>query len=83
MFSNPKNNSRWPVEITSDIVLHFEDFRKTLTYYVSLAQGKTALVVPEQAKIIENFNVDEISRYVLKLSILIHTYKHNFQLKLN
>lgn len=61
IFSNPENNKRWPADIASDITLHFQDFQKIVTYHVGVAQSKTVLVIPEMAKLLEFYDVSEMS----------------------
>ncbi|CAL1286497.1 unnamed protein product [Larinioides sclopetarius] len=61
IFCNPKNNNRWPDEIAEDIANHFQDFKTILSYHIGLAEEKTFLMIPESAKSIQNFNMDEIS----------------------
>lgn len=60
IFSNPANNAKWPADIASDIILHIQDFQKILTYHVGVAQNKTVLVIPEMAKLLENYDVNEM-----------------------
>ncbi|GBM15854.1 Dynein beta chain, ciliary [Araneus ventricosus] len=61
IFCNPENNHRWPDEIAQDIANHFQDFKTILSYHIGLAEEKTFLMIPESAKSIQNFNMDEIS----------------------
>ncbi|KAF8767678.1 Dynein beta chain like protein [Argiope bruennichi] len=61
IFCNPKNNSRWPDEIAQDIGNHFQDFKTILSYHIGLAEEKTFLMIPERAKLIQNFDIDGMS----------------------
>ncbi|GFY37840.1 dynein beta chain, ciliary [Trichonephila inaurata madagascariensis] len=60
IFCNSSNNSRWPDEIALDIANHFQDFQTTLSYHVGLAEEKTILLIPETAKLIENYEVNDM-----------------------
>ncbi|KAG8192248.1 hypothetical protein JTE90_014106 [Oedothorax gibbosus] len=62
IFCNPSNSQRWPIEIAHDINSHIKDFQTDLLYQVGLAEQKTVLMVPDKAKLIENYDQDQISK---------------------
>nr|XP_042913191.1 dynein beta chain, ciliary [Parasteatoda tepidariorum] len=61
IFCNAVNNEKWPAETFQDMYEHFEDFQMTLSYHIGICQERTILLIPETAKMIDSYNIDELS----------------------